>query len=95
MRPPAAYDLAGPRYFSGGRRYAQNRVGRWQQAQIEWLSGPIDGMRVHPTFLSTLFLMAIFCQLLKFEGICGDLLKSGALAIYKIDYSLFRDIGQS
>jgi len=39
--------------------------------------------------------MAIFCQLLKFEGICGDLLKSGALAIYKNDYRLFQDIGQT
>jgi len=34
--------------------------------------------------------MAIFCQLLKFEGTCGDLLKFGALTIYKIDYSLDR-----
>ena len=30
------------------RRYARNRVDRRQQAQIEWLSGPIDGMRVRP-----------------------------------------------
>ena len=37
------------RMFPGEwRRYARNRVGSWQQAQIEWRSGPIDGMRVHP-----------------------------------------------
>jgi len=28
------------------RRLARNRIGSWQQAQIEWLTGPIDGMRV-------------------------------------------------
>jgi hypothetical protein len=27
---------------------------------------------------------------LKFEEVCGESLKSGALTIYKIDYSLFR-----
>jgi len=39
--------------------------------------------------------MVIFHRLLKFEGICGDLVKLGALSIYKNDYSLFQDIGQT
>jgi hypothetical protein len=27
---------------------ATNRVGSWQPPQLEWRSGPIDRMRVHP-----------------------------------------------
>ena len=39
--------------FPSGRPSVRNRVGSWQPAQIEWLSGPIDGMRIHPKLGST------------------------------------------
>ncbi len=37
---------------------AMRDVGSLQQAQIEWRSGPIDGMRVHPPRLSPAFIQS-------------------------------------
>ncbi len=38
---------------------ARDRVGSWQQVQIERLSGPIDGMRVHPKLGAVLICLSL------------------------------------
>ncbi len=43
---PGGYQLQ--RIACEWQRYARNSAGGWHQAQIEWLSGPIDGMGVRP-----------------------------------------------